>query len=140
MCVSFYLKNQSYTTQRLALTTGAAEDWCVRICKYVLVTVWSGRNALWDRSPHLVLNYSSCQRASSPSPWKPLTKSFTPIPTDSSLHPLPGPHFLISLSHYLLPDLFIPLTPHSTSSPPSSFFLFICLSSTPFIQSICLAH
>lgn len=41
----------------------------------------------------------------------------------SSSPPWPSlPH--LSLSHYLLPDSFIPLTPHSTSSLPSSFAFF----------------
>lgn len=94
------------------------------------MTVWSGRNALWDRCPHLVLNYSSCQRASSPSPWKPLTKSFSPIPMDSPLHPLLGPHFLISLSliiSFLICSSLSLLT-------PLQVYLLPCFFSSVFLQ------
>ena len=89
---------------------------CMCVWEYVFWTVWSGRSALWDRCPHLVLNYSSCQLACPPSPWKPLTRSFTPIPTDSPLHPLLGPHFLLARSliiSSLIHSFTASLSPHS---------------------------
>lgn len=121
---------------------------CVWVCvwEYVLGTMWSGRSALWDRCPHLVLNYSSCQLACPPSLWKPLTKSFTPpslrIHLFISASALTSSTLSLSLPHYLFPGrsftASLALTP--TFSLPYFSNLFICLSSTPIIQYICLPH
>lgn len=57
-----------------------------RICAWV--SVISQRWIVGSMSTHLILNYSSCQLPCPVLLWKPLTKSFTLIPMDSSFHPI----------------------------------------------------
>ncbi len=109
---------------------------CVCVWEYVPGTMWSGRSALWDRCPHLVLNYSSCQLACPPSPWKPLTKSFTPHPCGFTSSSPPRPSLPpLSLSPSLSPPWFVHLQPLSPSLLLSLFLTSPIFSSVfPLLQ------
>lgn len=82
--------------------------------KYTLGTLWPHRSALWDRCPHLILNYSSCQLPLSTIAVESADQELYALPcrfTSSSSRqlslPSRSPSKIHSLFHYLSLDLFL---------------------------------
>lgn len=98
------------------------------VATYTLGTLWPHRSALWDRCPHLILNYSSCQLPLSTIAVETADQELYALPyrfTSSSPHQLSLPSKIHSLFHYLSLDL---LLLHALSV---SLLILVCFITPP---------